>query len=152
MIEIVDKSGHSDSSDLNHAAYRRGCDHFNATNFYMAAGEFVEALEYWPEDPQAWMALGNCFDEVGKPKKAEYCYRRSVELSPENDRPNVQYNLANSVFDQDRFDEAISLYRMIPESHPVGDRAQRNLMLALDLQKKQEAELDADGKAAPAIA
>ena len=143
MIELTDKSGHSERSDLNHAAYGRGCEHYKATNYYMAANEFVEALEYWPEDPQAWMALGNCFDEIGKTKKAEYCYRRSVEFSPENDKPKVRYNLANSIFDQDRFDEAISLYRMIPEGHYVSNSAQKNLMLAINLQRKKEAEQDA---------
>jgi len=140
MIELTDKSGHSDSVDLNHAAYGRGCVHYKATNYYLAADEFVESLDYWPEDPQAWMALGNCYDEIGKPRKAEYCYRRSVELSPENDKPKVQYNLANSIFDQERLEEAISLYRMIPEGDPVSDRAQKNLMLAIDLQREQEAE------------
>lgn len=140
MIEITEKSGHSDASHLNHVACARGCEHFKATNYYMAADQFVESLEYWPEDPQAWMALGNCFDEIGKPKKAEYCFRRSVELLPGKDklRLKVQYNLANSIFDQDRFDEAINLYRMIPGNHPIGDRAQKNLMLAVDLQQKQE--------------
>ena len=147
MIEIADKSGHSDSGDLNHAAYGRGCEQYKATNYYMAADEFVAALEYWPEDPQAWMALGNCYDEIGKPKKAEYCYRKSVDLSPDNDKPKVQYNLANSIFDQDRFDEAISLYRMIPDDDPVREQAQKNLQLATDLLRKQEAEQDGAGQA-----
>lgn len=139
MIDITDKSGHADSAGLNHAAYGRGCEHYQATNYYMAANSFVESLEYWPEDPQAWMALGNCFDEIGKPKKAEYCYRRSVELSPVKDKPKVQYNLANSLFDQDRFEEAISLYSVIPEGDPAHDRAVKNLKLASDLLRKQEA-------------
>ena len=149
MIEITDKSAHSDSDDQNHAAYGRGCKQYKVTNYYMAIAEFVAALEYWPEDPQAWMALGNCFDEIDKPKKAEYCYRRSVELSPENDKPKVRYNLANSIFDQYRYDEAIVLYRMIPEDDPVREQAQKNLQLAIDLRRKQAAEQDRAAKEIP---
>ena len=140
MIELTDKSEHPDRSDLNHSAYVEGCARYKVQNFYLAADSFTEALEYWPEDPQAWMALGNCFDEIGKPKKAEFCYRRSVEYSPEDAKPKVQYNLANSIFDQDRFDEAIALYRLIPEADPVREQAQKNLQLAIDLRQKQQAE------------
>ncbi|MEM7601580.1 MAG: tetratricopeptide repeat protein [Verrucomicrobiota bacterium] len=144
MIEITDNSLHDHSGELNHAAYRLGCEHYNATNFYMASTAFVESLEYWPEDPQAWMALGNCFDEIGNPKEAEYCYRKSVELSPGKDISKVRYNLANSIFDQNRFEEAIILYRMIPEDDPVSNQAQKNLTLAIDLLRKQNAEQVAD--------
>ena len=78
MIEIVDNTGNLDANDRNHSAYLRGVEHYKATNFYLAAQSFSEALGYWLEDPQAWFALGNCYDEMGKPKKAERCFRTAL--------------------------------------------------------------------------
>lgn len=109
MIEIADKYDHPDASDRNYSAYGRGVDLFKATNFFLAAESFSEALEYWPEDPQALFALGNCYDEMGKPRKAEHCFRTFLKLSPPEKLPDVHYNLGNSLYDQNDFEAAIEL-------------------------------------------
>ena len=144
MIEIADKSDHPDASDRNHSAYGDGVEHFKATNFYLAARSFSEALEYWPEDPQAWFALGSCYDEMGKPRKAEHCFRTSLEHSPPEKFPDVCYNLGNSLYDQNDFDAAIELYRQIPDGHPIYEKAQKNLRSARELLEKHQAEQVAD--------
>lgn len=140
MIELADKSEHPDASDRNHSAYLRGVEHFKATNFHLAAESFSEALEYWPADPQAWFALGNCYDEMGKPRKAEHCFRTSLEHSSPEKLPDVYYNLGNSLYDQTNFDAAIELYRQIPDNHPIYEKARKNLKSARDLLEKQQAE------------
>ncbi len=78
MIEIADKSEHPDARDLNHAAYGRGIECKKATNFYLAIQAFTESLGYWPQDPQAWFALGVCYDEILKPSKGEYSCRKAL--------------------------------------------------------------------------
>jgi len=130
MIEISDRSTHPHASKLNHAAYGRGCEHFNRANYYLAVEEFETALEYWPGDWQAWFALGNCWDEAFKPKKAESCFRKSLELSPQEKIPNAYYNLGNSLYDQNRLEEAIECYNLVPENHPLNEAACENSKLA----------------------
>lgn len=96
----------------------------------MAAQAFSESLEYWLEDPQAWFALGNCYDEIEKPKKAEACYRKSLEYSPDESIQDVYYNLANGLYDQGRYSEAIELYKKILPESSIYKKAQTNLALA----------------------
>ena len=130
VIAIGDKSQNPKASELNHLAYKRGDEMFKVANFYSAASEFTEALEYWPQDSEAWMALGNCFDEIEKPRKAEYCFKAALLHCREEKRPSLEYNLGNSLFDQGRMDEAITLYAGIPKEHSSYKKAQENLGLA----------------------
>ena len=140
MIAIADNTGHPDASDRNHSAYLCGVEHYKATNFYLAAQSFSEALEYWLEDSQAWFALGNCYDEMGSPRKAEQCFRAALEHSPPKKLPDVYYNLGNSLYDQNQFAAAIDFYRMIPDGHQAYVDAQKNLSRAGELNEKRKAE------------
>lgn len=130
MKKYTAKALHPDASELNHAAYKRGCALFNDENYYKAKLAFKEALAYWPKDAQAWLALGNCEDELNKPKAAERCFRRALEYCEDQDRNAIRFNLANSLLDQERHGEAIELYEQIPGDSDVYARAQRNLSLA----------------------
>ena len=129
MKKYTAKSLHPDSSELNHGAYKRGCVLFKNGAFDKAKLAFEEALEYWPKDSQAWMALGNCEDELNKPKLAEASFRRALQYCEEN-RSAIRFNLANSLFDQERYIEAIKLYEQIPEESNVHAVALRNLSAA----------------------
>ena len=91
---------------------------------------FKEAIEYWPKDSQAWMALGNCQDELNEPKLAESSFRRALQHCEEKNRNAIEYNLANSLFDQERHPEAIRLYEQIPAESEVHAVAQKNLLVA----------------------
>ena len=75
------KEFNPNASELNHKAYKTGCENYNQGYFKKGAQSFTESLEYWPEDPQAWFALGNCYDELNKPAKAEHCYRESLQFT-----------------------------------------------------------------------
>ncbi len=119
-----------DASYINYEAYRLGCRYYNQGEFSKASEVFEEAVAYRPEDGKSWMALGNCFEKFNKLVKAEECYRSSLAHISEEFKPNAMFNLANNLFDQSRFLEAIELYRNVPESSDVYSKAQNNLMLA----------------------
>ena len=121
---------HPESSGLNHAAYKRGCTLFNDGHFNKAKLAFEEALSYWPEDSHGWMALGNCHDDLNKPKAAEECYRKALAYCDDKDRSSIVYNLANSLLDQGQYDKAIALYEQILGQSAVYTKAQRNLSRA----------------------
>ena len=84
---------------------------------------------YWPLDPQAWFALGNCYDELNKPGKAEQCFRKSLKYSPSEKLPDVYFNLGNSLYDQSKLTEAAEFYSKVSAQSTVYELAQRNLLL-----------------------
>jgi Flp pilus assembly protein TadD len=130
MKKYTAKALHPDASDLNHAAYKHGCELFRQGEFTKARAAFEEALEYWPKDFQAWMAAGNCCDELNKSEAAERCFRRALQYSDDKYRDDIRFNLANSLMDQECFDEAIKLYEDVSPNSDVYSKAQRNLSLA----------------------
>jgi len=80
------KSLEDAASDKNHEAYGRGVKLFEQGFYSLAKNEFKAALDYWPEDHQAWMALGNCFDEMKKPIRAEKYFRKALIFCSEQER------------------------------------------------------------------
>src|ERR1700759_1114708 len=100
MNKYIAKALHPDASELNHQAYKAGYALFRDENYHKAKLAFEEALRYWPKDPQAWMALGNCHDELNKPKAAEKCFRRALKYCEGKNRDAVRFNLGNSLLDQ----------------------------------------------------
>ena len=49
----------------------------------MAVAEYREAIEMDPEYPDAHLNLGRLLHEQGEVGEAEQCYRRAVELQPD---------------------------------------------------------------------
>ena len=115
------------ASDLNHKAYKSGCEHYKRGHYKKAAKAFSESLEYWPEDPQAWFALGNCHDELNKPKKAEACFRKSLRFTATDRQPDVLFNLGNSLLDQGKIEEAIGCYVKVSAQSQAYRAAQINM-------------------------
>ena len=132
MKRYSEKSFHPDASDLNHEAYAEGCKFYDKGHFSRAKRSFETALEYWPLDPQALMAVGNCYDELNNPSRAEVFYRKSLKYSAEKGIANVMFNLGNSLFDQGKMEEAIECYSKISGQEKVFWSAQRNTKLAND--------------------
>lgn len=118
------------SYDPNQVAYIRGDKLFKQGRFGPAAKWFAVAIEEWSEDWQALWALGNCYSELKKPKKAESCFREALSWAPEKDQPPIIYNLANALFDQQKFQDAIATYQKLPSGHPLGRQARNNIALA----------------------
>lgn len=127
MNRDTEKSMISEASDLNHKSYGDGATHYKEGNFKRAKQAFELALEYWPEDPQAWFALGNCFDELNKPAKAEECFRKALVYTQEEKKSDVYFNLGNSLYDQAKLAEAIDCYKKVSGQSPSYWPAQRNL-------------------------
>ena len=130
MNKRVDKSSLEDASDLNHKAYGDGVKQYKLGNFKNAKHDFKLALEYWPEDSQAWFALGNCFDEMKRPKRAEKCFRKALFYTQANNESKIYYNLGNSLYDQEKFAEAIECYLKVSAQSTVYTVARENLVRA----------------------
>ncbi len=130
MKRHSEKSFSPEASDHNHKVYGEGTESYKSGKYSRAINSFKEALEYWPLDPQAWFALGNCYDEVNKPRKAEKSYRKALKYSPSNKHSEIYFNLGNSLYDQKSFEEAISFYNKVSAQSIVYEAAQKNLLLA----------------------
>jgi tetratricopeptide (TPR) repeat protein len=107
------------TQDQNHVAYVRRDKKFKERRYADAAKYYLVALEEWPEDWMAMNALGNCYSEMKKPRKAELFLRRAIENAPADEHLNLIYNLGNALFDQGRFDEAIQQYLEVPREHKI---------------------------------
>ncbi len=116
--------------DPNHAAYLKGDMLFRQRKFVNACEQFKIAIEEWPEDWQAMWALGNCYAELRKPRKAEAQFKAAIALAPADELPNLHFNLGNSLFDQGKYDAAVAQYRQVPEGHHIALSAANNIALA----------------------
>lgn len=130
MLKREEKSEVPTASASSHEAYKSGCSAFEKGRFSEAKAQFKEALDFCPEDMEAWWALGNCYDELKKPSQAEECFRRSLELGMGKYESNLLFNLGNSLFDQERYLEAINTYQKISKQSSTWSKAQRNISLA----------------------
>ncbi len=128
MSRKPSKENLDDGGDNNHELYGKGCAYYNKEDYRNAIKAFSEALEYWPEDGQAWLALGNCYDSCQKPRRAEQCYRKAVQFSTNTgrDRDSALYNLGNSLYDQLLFSEAIECYEKVSKSSKAWGAAKFN--------------------------
>lgn len=125
------KANQDNASELNHEYYAQGCKAFDASHYQKALAHFKHSIEYWPEDPQAWMALGNCYDALKRPNKAEEAFRHSLQYSEPTNSENALFNLGNSIFDQGRYLEAIEIYETIEPGSQLWEKAQRNIKLSM---------------------
>ncbi|TXG86391.1 MAG: tetratricopeptide repeat protein [Thermomicrobiales bacterium] len=116
--------------DLNHAAYLRGDKLFKQGKFADAAAQFKIAIQEWSEDWQAMWALGDCFTELKKHRKAEEQFKAAIELAPNDELPNLHFNLGNALFDQGKYIEAIEQFLRVPEGHHIARSVANNIALA----------------------
>lgn len=125
------------NEDRNHLAYVRGDKAFRARRFSEAISWFKEAIAEWPDDYQAHFALGNSYSEAGKHRKAEMAYREAMRLAPEKERPDIQFNLGNALYDQGNVAAALVEYEAVPSGSSVHGAAVHNMALALAVAAKQ---------------
>ena len=137
MKRYTAKAFRSDASDLNHEAYLEGCRLFKAAKYKKAIKAFEASVSYWPKDAQAWMALGNCYDELRRPKDAEKYLKRALAYCDNKHRAAIQFNLGNSLFDQERYSEAIAQYEEVPKASDIFAKAQKNRVLAEQYAQEQ---------------
>ena len=68
-------------SDINHAWYCVGDANFKLGNFEDAIHAFRKAARADIEDVQCLIAIGNCYDELGRPKFAERAFRKALGVA-----------------------------------------------------------------------
>ena len=116
-----------DAPQRNHDAYVAGLFHYENGDYKNAKAHFKEAVQYWPEDADAWMALGNCYDSMHKPLKAEEYFRKALAVCAHAESANILYNLGNSLYDQAKYESATEAYLQIPKGHRIWPKALINL-------------------------
>lgn len=123
--------------DRNHAWYCVGDVLYRQGKFEGSKNAFKKSLKIRPDDVQALMAIGNCYDELKKPKFAERYFIRALNHLDQNKertkpkREAIILNLANALFDQGRMREAFNLYKKLDKAPlEIRRKAKKNLALA----------------------
>ena len=85
------------------------------------AGEVLRALKLFrnalilaPGDVDTLWAIGDCYTDLAKPRRAEGFYRRARAGAAWRERGDLLYNIANALLDQRRPAAALRLYRLVP--------------------------------------
>jgi tetratricopeptide (TPR) repeat protein len=116
---------------LNIESYSEADIHYNFGRFRSALRCFKISALADPEDGDAQLGIGNCWDAMKKPANAETAFRKALELLPEARRPDALFNLGNALLDQGNFQEAVSVYSSIPKGTVVAEKAARNMEIAV---------------------
>ncbi len=85
----------------------------------------VTVLEGWPETVWAHYRMGHLQHQLKAYELAEASFRRSLELQPELD--HAQAFLGNSLYEQEKFEEAIEAYQAAIDRDPRDHRSINNL-------------------------
>jgi tetratricopeptide (TPR) repeat protein len=115
--------------DRNHAWYCVGEIAFRQDNFVRAVNAFKNAFANGNTDVASLLAIGNCYDQMSRPALAERYFRRALALTPSrDDAATATYNLANALFDQRRYSEAMIFYKEVSRRRDeIGAKARRNM-------------------------
>ena len=117
--------------NVNHSWYIVGDIFFKKESYFDAINFLKKSLNTRPDDVQALWAIADTYSELAKPKLSERYYRKAIQYAKKNeDLMNLTYNLGNALFDQKRYEEAISCYEKIDNSMPdIYKLAQKNIEL-----------------------
>ena len=89
------------------------------------------------ETSRAYGLLASSFCETGRWQEAESAFRRSLDLDCEGNRPEILVNLAVTLVQLERTDEALKLLEQAVCDNPNNDMLQHNLkLLRKDLGKE----------------
>ncbi len=127
---------HPDSPDAHRiivaALGRLGNTHIQASEWDPAAAVAHQLLQYQPDSPTAFYLLGRV--ELGQDKpavKAEQHFRKSLALidsapinSDKTSLDQVLWALGDSLYRQQRFTEALKIFRKLKETHPDDEAVQ----------------------------
>lgn len=96
--------------------YADSLPHYNLGNRYLtkkwyekAVEKYRDAIEIYPYDADVYSNLGVALRHLNDPVRAEWAYKRAVELK--GDDWTSLNNLANLYMLQDRFDESLKLFK-----------------------------------------
>ena len=105
---------------------------------------YMQAIERFPEHPNALVNLGLVHKARGELDAAEYYCRRGVEADPKV-HGNL-YNLGNVLMERDRHEEAKHLYRQVVTMRPDFVDGWLNLAICLREENALEEGLEAIGR------
>lgn len=94
-----------------------------------AIANLLRALELDADSTKAMSCLGIAFSELGDPLSAENWFRKVLTLDSAN--IEAEYNLANTLYDQKKYKEAIKIYnKLVDKDAYLSERARKNLHLS----------------------
>jgi Flp pilus assembly protein TadD len=120
-------------SDVNHAWYCVGDAQFKLGSFDDAIDAFRKAAKANPEDVECLIAIGNCYDELKRPKLAERTFRKALDLrSTGRTKASARVNLGNALLDQKKYQEAVEMFHpLTARRDDIGRIARANLKIAI---------------------
>ena len=133
LSEEMEKINPPFDQDLNHAWYLVGDIFYQLQRYDDAIIAFKKALDEWDSDVDAILALSNAYSSNLMPRNSEGILRRGLEIDPDNEK--FKYNFGNSLFDQNRFDDAIECYREIKSDNELAKMARSNIRKSLKNKK-----------------
>lgn len=112
-------------SDENHAWYLIGNIYYKKKKYKKSVVAFKKSILSRSDDVEAMWALGNCYMDLELPEKAETILCDALKIS---DKQEIIYNYANSLFDQEKYNEAVKIYNKISkENNEIYELAQKNI-------------------------
>ena len=103
---------------------------FKLGRFRAALRLFQAAVVADPQDGDAYMAIGNCWDALKKPKNAQDAFLKALDLVDNQLKPSVMFNLGNALMDQGNYAEAIAVFSGVPKGSVVAEKCARNIGVA----------------------
>lgn len=88
----------------NHVWYCVGTVYFSMGDFVEAISCLKRALQDWPGDIQAWIALGNSYSEQKCFQEASHCFFSAMVLDPSHS--DAVFNYAAALIDLGQYEKA----------------------------------------------
>jgi predicted Zn-dependent protease len=88
----------------NHVWYCVGTVYFSLGDYVEAISFLKRALQDWPGDVQAWLALGNSYSEQKCFQEASHCFHAIMVLDPSH--TDAVFNYASALIDMGQFEKA----------------------------------------------
>ncbi|WP_446011775.1 tetratricopeptide repeat protein [Candidatus Electrothrix sp.] len=114
--------------DLNHGWYLVADIYYKKKDYQKAISFLIKSLDDREDDTEAMHAISDCYFKINRPDIAEKYLQSAIAIEP---KQIYVYNLANSLYDQGMFSEALKLYKTITnEDSELHRMAQKNSILA----------------------
>ena len=127
---------------------RKGNEDFNKGEYKKSIAHYEEALQHDPNSFEAKFDLGSalyCNERYEEAEKTLLPLLDNESLS-EIERGEVAYNLGNTQFEQQKYQEALSSYRFAMRCNPDDEDAKHNYFLTKLMLKQQEQQQNQDNK------
>jgi tetratricopeptide (TPR) repeat protein len=119
------RDGSTTAPDAAHAELARYLDRGDHED---AAAYLERYLVEMPSDVKAWLLLGDCYDRLGRWKKAVEAHDAALEVKP--DCSEACMGRGYSLLDGAAYDEAVEAFRRAARLEPISAEAQGGLGLA----------------------